>query len=96
LGELRNFLQPAIPAKWTGLVAGAAKFESDKVVIEMHYRFDFCDLPAKVTGAKNISGRRDTRWGRIQRRPRCLRRGNRGNDQQHQADHDWSACNVVK
>ena len=80
MDERSNFLQPAILAKWTGLVAGAAKFESDKVVIEMHYRFDFCDLPAEVAGTKNISGRRGSRWGRIQRSPRCLCRGNWDSD----------------
>lgn len=65
MGKLRNFLQPAIHAEWAGLVAGAAKFKSDKIVIEMHDRLDVGDLAAQVARTKNVSGRRDSRWGRI-------------------------------
>ena len=99
MDEHRNFLQPAIPAKWPGLVAGAAKFESNEIVIEMDDLLDVFDFAAKVAGTKNVTGRRDSRGGRIQRRQGCLRRlgrGNRDNEQKHEADHNESACGVLE
>ena len=85
LAELHKFLQPVMRAEGTRLIARSAKFQSDKIVIEMHGLLDVPDLAAKMAGTKNISRRRDSCWRRIQRCPGRLRRGNWDN-QQHQGD----------
>jgi hypothetical protein len=46
LDERSNFLQPAILAKWTGLVASPAKLESDEIMVEVHDLLDVRDLAA--------------------------------------------------
>ena len=55
MSERSDFLQPAIPAEWPGLVAGAAKLKPDEIVVEVHDLLDAFDLAAKVAGTKNIS-----------------------------------------
>ena len=74
LDERRHFLQTAIPAKWAGLVARAAQFEADEIVIEVHGGLDILDLAAEVAGAKSVSRRCDAGGRRVERRQRSLRR----------------------
>jgi len=78
------------------LVASATKFETDKIVIEMHDSLDIFDLAAEVAGAKSISRKGDACWGCIERRPGRLSRGNRDKDQKRQADQNYFACGVKK
>jgi hypothetical protein len=59
----------------------------------MHCPLDVLDLPVQMPGPENVSGRRNTRRGLIQRRPGRLRYGNSNGRQRHHAAHNRRACN---